>query len=328
MLDKIGQLFITGFDTPEPSKEFLDFFSRENIGGLILFENNCNPHHMAEKSIKDIIGTLSDSPPLIGVDQEGGRVCRFRGAPAEYGSPGEYGRKNDLELFNEQFSRAAYYIHSLGVNLLFGPVADFRLGLDNECLKGRTFGKSAASIIPFIEASVKICRKAGLLSCLKHFPGFGAARNDPHKQIALADYDYQTFLNREAVTFLAGIEAGADMVMSTHMIISKLDQRLATESKIIIEQLLRDKLKFDGIIITDDLLMNGAHDLGSYGERAVKAFKAGHDLLLFGKNYRAAQESIAYFKAEFRRGNIEEERLIASLDRISGIKSRLTMLVP
>ncbi len=328
MLNKIGQLFITGFDTPEPSKEFLDFFAGENIGGLILFENNCNPHNMAEKSIRDIIAASSDSLPLVGVDQEGGRVCRFRGAPAEYGSPSEYSRKKDLELFKEQFSRAAYYIHSLGVNLLFGPVADIRLDANNDCLKRRTFGKSAASIIPFVEASVKICRKVGLLSCLKHFPGFGAAQNDPHKQIALADYDYQTFLNREAVTFLAGIEAGADMVMSTHMIISKLDKHLATESNIIIEQLLRDKLKFDGIIITDDLLMNGAESLGNYGERAVKAFEAGHDLLLFGKNYRAAQDAIAYFKAEFQRGNIKEDRMIASLDRISGIKSRLTTLVP
>ncbi|MCP4703262.1 MAG: hypothetical protein GY865_01530, partial [candidate division Zixibacteria bacterium] len=111
MLDKIGQLFITGFDTPEPSDEFLKFYSSENVGGVILFENNCTPHHLAENSIKSIVDVSSDIAPLIGVDQEGGRVCRFRGAPAEYGPASDYGEEMDLDLFKEQFSRSAYYIH-------------------------------------------------------------------------------------------------------------------------------------------------------------------------------------------------------------------------
>jgi len=326
MLDKIGQLFITGFDTPEPSDEFIKFYSSENVGGVILFENNCTPHHLAEDSIKNIIEASPDIMPLIGVDQEGGRVCRFRGAPAEYKSASDYGKEKDLDLFKEQFSRAAYYIHSLGINLLFAPVADIELA-DNECLSGRTFGKKAASIIPFIESSIKISRKAGLLSCLKHFPGLGAAENDPHLKIAVADYDYQTFLNREAVTFKAGIETGVDMVMSTHMILSRMDPRVATESEIVIEQLLRDKLNFDGIVITDDLLMHGADGLGGYGERAVKAFNAGHDILLFGKNYHATSTAITYFKEEYRQGRIDKTRLRMSLERISGIKSKLTLPV-
>lgn len=326
MLSKIGQLFITGFDTSEPSDEFLEFYSSENVGGVILFENNCTPHHLAEDSIKSIIDASSEIMPLIGVDQEGGRVCRFRGAPAEYKSASDYGKEKDLDLFKEQFSRAAHYIHSLGVNLLFGPVADIELA-NSECLKSRTFGKKAALVIPFIESSIKISRKAGLLTCLKHFPGLGAAKNDPHMEIAVADYDYQTFLNREAVTFKAGIETGVDMVMSTHMILSNIDPRPVTESEIVIEQLLRDKLNFDGIVITDDLLMHGADSLGGYGERAVKAFNAGHDILLFGKNYHAASEAIAYFKEEYCQGRINETRLKASLERISGIKSKLTMPV-
>jgi len=326
MIDKIGQLFITGFDTPEPSDEFLEFYSSENIGGAILFENNCTPHNLAENSIKSITEVSSDKVPLIGVDQEGGRVCRFRGAPAEYGSASAYAKDKNLALFKEQFSRAAYYIQSLGVNLLFGPVADIEL-TENECLKGRTFGTKVSTVIPFIENSIKISRKVGLLSCLKHFPGLGAAENDPHNKVAVADYDYQTFLNREAVTFKTGIDIGVDMVMSTHMILSRLDPRIATESEIVIEQLLRDKLNFDGIVITDDLLMHGADSLGGYGERAVKAFNAGHDILLFGKNYHATSEAITYFKEEFRQGRIHKKRLEASLERISGIKSKLTMPV-
>lgn len=328
MIEQIGQLFITGFDTPEPSDEFLEFFKSQNVGGVILFENNCTPHHRAEEAIKRIISASPKSTPLIGVDQEGGRVCRFRGAPAEFGAASKYGKNKNIELYKEQFSRAAYYLYSLGINLIFGPVADIELNAESECLKGRTFGKSPANIIPFVENNIRISRKAGLLTCLKHFPGLGAAQNDPHQEISVADYDYQTFLNREALTFMAGIEAGADMVMSTHMILPKIDRRPATASEIIIEQLLRDKLNFDGIIITDDLLMKGADTLGNYGVRAMKAFKAGHDLLLFGKNYRAAHKAIEYFKNEYQRGHLKDMRIKESLERISGIKSRLSLMVP
>jgi beta-N-acetylhexosaminidase len=86
-------------------------------------------------------------------------------------------------------------------------------------------------------------------------------------------------------------------------------------------------LEFDGIVVTDDLLMLGAEGFGSPAERALKAFLAGHDLLLFGRDFRAARAAVAYFKEAYRKGIIMDERLEASLDRISGIKSKLTIPV-
>ncbi len=322
MIERIGQIILCGFDTPEPSDEFLEFVGAENIGGVILFEENANPHIMAESSIKSIISAGSVIP-FIAVDQEGGRVCRFRGAPAEFDAPSEYGRLADLELFAEQFGRAAYYLHSIGINLFFGPVADLRINPENRCLEGRTFGSNPARVIPFIEKAIKIANRAGILSCLKHFPGFGAAVNDPHQEIAVADYDEQTFLNRESLTFKAGIGAGADMVMTTHLLTPGIDEHPATVSERIIQKLLRERLGFDGIVITDDLLMLGAGEIGEVGERALKAFLAGHDILLFGRDFRAARAALHYIKAAYKKGLIDDDRLEASLDRISGIKSKL-----
>ena len=260
---------------------------------------------------------------FFAVDQEGGRVCRLKGAPAEYWSARKYGEKGDLELFEEHFIRSAYYLSSLGFNLMLAPVADLALNPDNSCLEDRMFGRSASQVIPFIEKSVKICKKAGILSCLKHFPGLGAAADDPHIEMAVADYDLQTFLNREALTFKAGIDAGTDMVMTTHMILPKIDDKPATTSNIVVKQFLRNRLGFDGIVITDDLLMNGSRRLGGYGEKSLAAFDAGHDLLLFGKNYKAAMETVMHFKKEYRRGLVDEKRLQSSLNRISGIKSKI-----
>lgn len=324
MIDNIGQLFIVGFEGEEPSAEFLEFIESENIGGVILFEKNCTPHSRAEESIRRLV-LAARGNPFIAVDQEGGRVCRFRGIPAEYSAAEEYGHQNNLELFGEQFSRAALYIRSLGINLLLAPVADLNLNEKNNCLKGRTFGSSPARVIPFIEKAIKLTSRAGLLSCLKHFPGLGAAVEDPHNMAAYSDSDLQIFLNRDSLTFKAGIDAGVDMVMTTHMHMPKIDKYLTTESEMILNLLLRDKLNFDGIAITDDLLMKGADTLGDYGQRALKAFKAGHDILLYGQNFRAAREAVAYIKNEYRENKIDEGRLKLSLDRISGIKSKLAV---
>jgi beta-N-acetylhexosaminidase len=326
MMDRIGQLFIIGFSGRKPSDDFLELCSSENIGGIILFEENCSPHKNAEDTITEI-ASLTRDIPFIAVDQEGGRVCRFRGAPAEYPAAGEFGSTYGVELYDEQFSRAAHYLRSLGVNLLLGPVADLGFKHTNQCLKGRTFGDNPARVIAFIERSIRIAKKVGLLSCLKHFPGLGASSDDPHQKMASADYDLQTFLNREALTFKAGIGAGADMVMTTHLLLPKIDARPVTESKVVLNLLLREKLEFDGVIITDDLLMKGYEGTGHYGEKALQAFNAGHDILLFGSDHEAAREAITYFREAYGKGLIENDRLAASLERISGIKSKLSTSV-
>jgi len=317
-------LIVTGFKGNEPDSEFLDFISSENIGGIIFFEDNCPTHQTAENSIKKIVAAAKE-PPLIAIDQEGGRVCRLRGAPAEYGSAEDYGRQNNYQLFEEQFSRAAHYIHSLGFNLFLGPVADLFINKKNQCLKGRTFGDNPAKVIPFVERAIRICQRVGLLSCLKHFPGLGSAYEDPHLKMAQTDTDLQTFLNRDGLTFNAGIECGADLVMTTHVLLSEFDKLPATHSEMIISLLLREKLNFDGVVISDDLLMRGLDDFGDYGERALKAFLAGHDILLFGANWKAAQAAVLRIKKAVRDGQIDEARLEISLNRISGIKSKLSV---
>ena len=326
MIDRIGQLFITGFEGETPSEDYLAFVERQNPGGVILFEENCNPHSRAEKSVQTI-SARNQTPPFVAVDQEGGRVCRFRGMPAEYGAASEYAEKGKIELYDEQFSRAAYYLRSNGINLLLGPVADLYLNDDNQCLKGRTFGSQSSRAIPFIERTIKIAHKAGLLTCAKHFPGLGAARSDPHEELVSADFTFQTFLNRESFTFQAAVRSGSDMIMTTHLLLPNLDKYPATISQVVVEKLLRDTLSFDGIVITDDLLMKGADRFGNYGERAFKAFHAGHDILLFGRNYRAAEEAILYFQQAYEKGLLDSDRLRTSLNRISGIKSKLAVSV-
>jgi beta-N-acetylhexosaminidase len=171
--------------------------------------------------------------------------------------------------------------------------------------------------------AVKTTNRQGILSCLKHFPGLGAASIDPHEATATADYDELVWRQREKIPFAAGVEEGADMVMTTHLFIPKMDDNMVLTSSKIVSNLLREELQFDGPVITDDLCMQGAAGAGNIGERAVKAFNAGHDLLLFGPDHGEAIRAYDYFVDAVRRGEITKENLRGSLDRVAGLKFKL-----
>ena len=323
ILEKIGQLFVMGFKGERPPKHFLNFIDEEQIGGFILFEENCRTQLTARQNIEVLKSHCRTGLPFVAVDQEGGRVSRLRGAPAEFRSPSEYAKDDAVEHFIEDYSRSMVLLDSLGFNLNLAPVADIRLDPNNLCLSGRTFGDNPDQVARFVRAAISVTNRQGLLSCLKHFPGLGAARIDPHKATATADYDEIIWRQREKIPFAAGIEEGADIVMTTHLKLPEIDNTLVITSSRIIPELLRKELRFDGPVITDDLTMKGAAEAGTVGERAVKAFKAGHDLLLFGPDHEEAIRAYDYFVDAVRRGEISADSLRSSLDRVAGLKFKL-----
>ncbi len=321
--DRIGQLFIVGFSGPEPSPSFLQFIKERGIGGVILFEENCPSHEKTRENIGLIRSVCGDSAPFVAIDQEGGRVCRLRGAPVEIRSAGEYGQAGNVERFREEYGRSVLVLESLGINLNFAPVCDIFLNEDNTCCEGRCFGSTPEAVEPFVVAAVEASRAAGVLSCLKHFPGLGASSIDPHQKTATADYDELIWSHRERVPFAAGVAAGANLIMTTHLLLPEFDDKIATGSRKIVETLIRQTLNFDGPVITDDLTMTGADDLGEIGFRTLEAFQAGHDLLLFGRDFDLASRALDYFYDCVRLGEVDEERLQRALDRVSGIKFKL-----
>ncbi len=324
ILKRVGQLFVVAFRQEELSAPFLNFLEEEQIGGVILFGENCGTHAHARETIRRIGERLRESPPLIAIDQEGGSVCRLRGAPAEFKAAEEYGRRGKLEHFREDYARAMVLMTSMGINLNLAPVADIRLEEQNECLAGRCFSRDPFKVAEYVRASIAVSHSHGMLSCLKHFPGLGAARIDPHKDKAVAEYDRLMWEQREKIPFAAGVEMGADLIMTTHMVARGIDDKMATGSEAIVSGLIRDNLGFDGVVITDCLAMHGADNLGDAGERAVQAFLAGHDLLLFGQDFEEAVEAYEHFVGAVRSGAIPLERVRASLDRVAGLKLKLT----
>ena len=322
-LKRLGEFFVVGFPGETPPRAFLDFLTEEQIGGVILFEDNCPTHQRARENVETIRQHLQQVRPFIAVDQEGGRVCRLKGAPAEYGSAQSYGLTNQLERFKEDYSRSAVFLESIGINLNLMPVCDISLARDSVCLADRCFGETPPAVASFVACAVEISRRSGLLSCLKHFPGLGAASIDPHRSTAVIDCDQLVWEQREMIPFAAGVEAGADLIMTTHVRFPKIDSQIVTDSSKIISTMIRQALLFDGPVITDDLLMSGADELGHIGERSVAAFKAGHDILLFGQDYEAAMQAFDFFRDCCERGEIPEEQLAASFSRVSGLRFKL-----
>jgi beta-N-acetylhexosaminidase len=323
LVKRIGQLFIAGFPGVEVPEAFLNFLTEEQLGGVILFGDNCPTQSAARESIERIKACCRVSPPFVAIDQEGGRVSRLKGVPAEIKSAWHYGEVNQLEQFIEDYRRSAVFMESLGINVNLAPVADIFVDPKNTCLKDRCFGSEAGRVALFVRATVNVARAAGILSCLKHFPGLGAARNDPHRRTAEADYDIYEWRNREMIPFADGVSAGADMVMTTHVMLRNIDRVIVTGSKKIVNEMLRQLLAFDGPVITDDLTMEGAAALGGIGERAVAAFNAGHDLLLFGQDFEGAMEAYDYFIDAYSRGDVSSEQLTGALNRVTGIKYKL-----
>jgi len=322
MIRRIGQLFVLGFSGQAPSAAFLDFVGEEQIGGVILFQENCPTYQAARENIRRISLRLEPTP-LIAVDQEGGPVCRLKGAPAEFKAAAEYGRKLGLERFREDYHRAVVLMTSLGINLNLAPVADLAVNEKNPCVADRCFGEEPDKVAEFVRISVAVAHSQGMLCCLKHFPGLGAAALDPHQAAARADYDRLLWEQRERVPFAAGVESGVDLIMTTHLVAAQLDRQMVTGSRPIISDLIRDSLNFDGPVITDDLTMKGADSLGDYGQRAIAAFNAGHDLLLFCRDFEATIKAFESFVGAVRAGDIPEARVRTALDRVTGLKMKL-----
>ena len=327
VVNQIGQLFIIGFPGEVPSGEVLGFLAEKNIGGVILVEENCSSTQIVKDTIKRIKSVYDGSTPFIAIDQEGGRVSRLRGMPTKLKAPAEYVLENNIEGFQEAYSRSVVFMESLGINMNLFPVCDIDIA-NNPCLTNRCFGSTPETVAPFVETAVKTAKANGLFSCLKHFPGLGASDIDPHNQVATADYDELVWKQRECVPFTAGLAGGAELVMTTHLQLPKIDETIATGSRKIIALLLRNYLGFDGPVITDDLTMKGATSLGSIGERAVAALNAGHDLLLFGRDFDQSQEAYSYVCDAITAGKVNMDYLEAAISRVNGIKFKLDSTVP
>ena len=324
--DKVAGLFIvtpeaiTGVGTAIRAGEGTkDALAQYAVGGLVYFSKNIQ----SEEQIKEMLNNsqfYARYELFLAVDEEGGSVARVAGAGIGTAVDGAQaiGATGDSNNAYNAGVTIGSTLSGLGFNLDFAPVADIA-SVENSVMAGRAYGLDAQTTIPFVTAMMQGLQEQNVTACLKHFPGNGATIQDAHTGIAVSNRTAEEFRAEELTVFQAGIDAGANMIMVSHMAVPALtgDNTPCSLSKTVVTNILRREMGFDGVIITDALNMSAISDYKSSDEAAIDALKAGCDMLLMPEDFEEAYNGVLQ---AVRDGVISEERINDSLRRIYRIK--------
>lgn len=331
---KIGQMILIGFPGQDVDQKVLEEIRMGKVGSIIIFEKNIPPVN-SFIALKKITWTYQQAAPIplfIGIDQEGGKVNRLKD---KYGFPrsitaaamGKYPTLDSVRFYGES---TASTLAGLGININFGPVVDLASNPTNPVIAkhGRAFSANEDSVIVFAKEIIKQHRRYGVLTSLKHFPGHGSSKDDTH--LGIADVT-NTWEERELKPYKILIDSGyADAVMTSHIVNKKLDKQgnPGTLSADILTGILRNQLKFNGVIFTDDMQMHAITK--HYGlEEAIKlAVNGGVDIMTFSNNIQGSDERTVdkvhtIIKTMVEKGVITKERIDESFARIMKMKKQL-----
>ncbi|WP_445665069.1 glycoside hydrolase family 3 protein [Fodinibius sp. AD559] len=295
--EKIGQMLLTGFrgtaltDTNHVVRDIKKY----HLGGVILFDYDV-PSKSSKRNIespeqlKTLINdlkNLSDIPLIVSIDQEGGQVARLKpsmGFP-EIKSAEYLGKLDNTDSTRFYAQKMGQTLRDIGLNMNFAPVVDLNTNPDNPVIGGleRSFSKDPQTVVKHASIYIKTLHKYGVWSVLKHFPGHGSSKNDSH--LGVVDVT-DTWSNKELIPYRKLINKGlGDAIMTAHIFNRNIDPHYpATLSKPTITGLLRNKLNYDGVVISDDLMMGAIRH--EYGLKTTinKAINAGVDILVFANN--------------------------------------------
>lgn len=319
--EKVGQMFIARCPETDAAQLAADY----HLGGYILFGRDFKDK-TAEQVTTDIQSyqDAAEIPLLIAVDEEGGTVNRVSSNPnlrsSPFRSPQSLYSEGGLELVRSDAQEKCRLLESLGININFAPVCDVSQD-PADFIYDRTLGRDAQETSQYVAAVVETMAEEGMGSVLKHFPGYGN-NTDTHTGVAYDDRPYDTFLTSDFLPFQAGIAAGADMVLVSHNIVSAMDEASPASLSPEVHRVLREDLGFTGVIVTDDLVMDGVRDFAGDDEAAVLAVQAGNDLLCCTD----FQTQVPAVLAAVESGEITEEQIDAAVLRVLTMKLRLGIL--
>lgn len=322
--EKIGQLLIVGFEGIETNEEIEKMIKDYYVGGFILFERNISNGENTLELINSIkkLNRENNVPLFISIDEEGGNVSRlpkeFRKLPKAW----EIGRINSEEYSYKIGELIGERLQALGFNLNFAPVLDINSNPNNPVIGKRAFGSTVEEVKKHGIQTMEGMKSKNIIPVLKHFPGHGDTTVDSHMDLPIINKTTEELEELEFIPFKKGIEKGADMIMTSHILFPKIDKNNpATFSKEIITNILREKLNFNGVIITDDITMDGLKDYNII-DVPIKALKAGCDIILVCHSYDDQVKIIEKIKEEVKNGSISEKEIDEKVYRILKLKEK------
>ena len=316
--EKVAQMMVVAM----PSSKAATVQKKYQFGGYILFGRDfarTNKKGM-KKQLKSC-QSASKTPMLMAVDEEGGTVVRAslykKYKKKKFKSPSQVYKAGGYKGITKDTKKKDKFLKSLGINTNFAPVADVPYKKSNFMGK-RAFSTDATKTSKYINLTVTQMGKDKTVSALKHFPGYGG-NGDTHGRIIRDNRSKSTFEKRDLKPFATGIIAGADMIMMSHTIVNAFDSKNPTSLSPKAVKYLREEMGFNGVIITDGLAMKGVTNFvgGDQGKAAVRAAKAGNDMLCVTGSYTKCYNALV--KAA-KNGEIPEDQIDESVRRILRMK--------
>ena len=330
----------TGID-----EDYADLLQKHDFGGIILFAGNITDPAQTVTLIRDCqdaaISSAHGIPMFICVDQEGGAVNRVGFGTTGSGNMA-LAATGDPALAQESARMMGDEIYALGFNMDFAPVSDVNSNPANPVIGVRSFSDDPQIAADYVTSFIKGLDASNISAALKHFPGHGNVGEDSHTHLPCSDFDLEEIKNCDLIPFQAGIDAGADMIMTAHIQFPKIEKETyvsiedgeevnlpATLSRTIITGLLREQMGYDGIVITDSMEMDAIAAHFDPIDAAVLAINAGDDILLCPADLYKSQDTntfesfetyLAALAARVEAGDIKEEELDDSVYRILSLK--------
>lgn len=340
---KIGQMLIVGFRGTQAQSDapIAGTIKDLNLGGVILFDydapsktagRNIADPEQTKKLVADLKSYSQNQPLLVAIDAEGGQINRLKPSLgfADIASAQSLA-KLDGSVALENYWDLAKELVYLGFNLNFAPVVDLNINPKNPAIGGleRSYSKKPAIVSTLAKAMVAAHKSFGILTALKHFPGHGSSKSDSH--LGLVDVT-DTYQERELDPYEKLIKDGAvDSVMTAHIVNRNIDPDYpATLSPKFIQNILREKLGFDGVVFSDDMQMGAIVKNYGFEDAIIRAINAGCDILVFSNNNAdtgyddtIAQRAHDAILNAVRDGRITESRINQSYERIMKLKNKL-----
>ena len=319
LTEKVGQMVMFGFYGTDVNEDVLYMLHQFHMGGAVLFARNVENREQVARLTKHLQEQAEEKVPLfIAVDEEGGMVAHMGDVMPVPPSQQAIGDSGDPAQAGRWAQEIARQLKAMGLNMNFAPVAD--VGFERE----RSYSTDPKIVTDFIKSAAEGYEKENLYYTLKHFPGIGKGKVDSHYDISDIESTVEELEADELLPFRAVIEghpAENFAVMVTHIKYPKLDaQYPASFSRAVITGLLRERMGYQGVVITDDLEMGAVSRYYTPAERGVLAVKAGADIVMICHEYQHAQEMYLGILDAVKAGEISEERIHESVRRIVRMK--------
>lgn len=319
---RAGRLVLAGFEGTALPPEIRKKVEADALLGIILFKRNVESHlQVAELNETARRAAPEGRPPVVAVDQEGGRVVRLRAPLTVLPAARMFGALDNRELTRKAGVLTAKELSAVGFTLNFAPVMDIDTHPASPVIGDRSFGPNPASVIRHGLAFAEGQQEGGVFPCAKHFPGHGDAAVDSHLALPTVSHSIERLQSLEMRPFAAWIAAGFGPVMTAHVMYPALDPTYpATLSSVIIEETLRKGLGYKGPVLTDDLEMGALASFGGPGGAAVQAVKAGADGLLVCRHLAHIDAVIDALAKEAADNSDFRARLDRADERLSSLR--------